>query len=239
MRFWNSQRENAIRGMVGMAQRSSRRSLDKWLGVLLLVGWAVLGTLAWKPWQQGDTQNRQLVAASAATVRAASAQVSESRLASQAKVTIYVVGEVKRPGLYHLPLDSRLVDAIRAAGGATAKADLQAINLAAIAEDGTEIVVPSIGESSGAGTVSAAASLSIATPAKSRGKKLPNGVKIPLNQAAVVTLETLPGIGVKKAQAIVAYRRAHGLFTSLEQLSAVKGIGPKLLAKVLPYLTLR
>ena len=126
--------------------------------------------------------------------------------------------------LRRAPADLRR--AIRAAGGATINADIQAINLAAIAQDGTEIVVPAKGVTPGV------------VPATTSHKVVPTGVRIPINQASVTTLESLPGIGIKKAQAIFDYRHVHGLFTSINQLSQVKGIGPKLLEKILPYLSL-
>ena len=189
---------------------------DKWIGALIIMAWVVFFLLVWRSWLTTPAKTT------------APATVSATRVihVPPAKITVYVIGAVKKPGLYHLPLDSRLISAIRAAGGATINADIQAINLAAVAEDGTEIVVPAKGATSSV------------VSANTSHKTVPTGIRIPINQASVTTLESLPGIGVKKAQAIFDYRHVHGLFTSINQLSQVKGIGPKLLEKILPYLSL-
>jgi competence protein ComEA len=180
------------------------------------MAWVVFFLLVWKSW----------LTAPAKTTAPATVRTTSIIHVPPAPITVYVIGAVKRPGLYHLPLDSRLISAIRAAGGTTINADIQSINLAAVAQDGTEIVVPATGEAPS--TIAATTSHKI----------VPTGVRIPINQASVTTLESLPGIGVKKAQAIFDYRHVHGLFTSINQLSQVKGIGPKLLEKILPYLSL-
>ena len=190
---------------------------DKWIGALIVMVWLVFFLLVWKSW---------LTTPAKSTAPAAVVSTTSVTHVPFAKITVYVIGAVKKPGLYHLPLDSRLISAIRAAGGATINADIQAINLAAVAQDGTEIVVPAKGEEFST------------IPANTSHKTMPTGVRIPINQASVTTLESLPGIGATKAQAIFDYRHVHGLFTSINQLSQVTGIGPKLLAKILPYLSL-
>lgn len=167
-------------------------------------------------------------------------------------MTVYIVGQVKRPGLYHLPLDARVADAIAKAGGATADADLAAIDLAAIVEDGMEVVVPGMASVASSSTGSASAQgASVAavgiyggnSRASSEGrhhhkKKLAPGERINLNTASAGLLEELPGIGAKKAEAILQYRMHHGLFVSLSELRRVSGIGPALLARLSAYLTL-
>ncbi len=186
--------------------------------ILLAVAWVAFLLFAWKLW----------FAAPKKVVASPVEQKTITSLSSN-KITVYVIGAVKHPGLYRLPLDARINSAIRIAGGATATADLLAVNLAAVAEDGTEIVVP---EKSGESPTP----VKISSGTSSKG--IPPGVRIPINKANVTTLDSLPGIGIKKAQAIVDYRRAHGLFTSVNQLSQVKGIGPRLLAKIIPYVSL-
>ena len=200
---------------------------ERWLGILLIVAWAGFILLVGKSWFFTPAKSVSPIAASEASR-------TNSRVAdvTPEKITVYVIGEVKRPGLYRLPLDARLVSAIRLAGGATPQADLAAINLAAVAEDGTEIVVPAKNESLIVQPVTPVAN-------SSAHKSIPSGVTIQLNQATLSTLESLPGIGAKKAQAILDFRKAHGLFFSINELSQVKGIGPKLLAKIQPYLSLR
>ncbi len=164
-------------------------------------------------------------------------------------ITVYITGYVRRPGLYHLPLDARVDDAVNAAGGATSEADLSAINMAAIVDDGMQVVVPdrasavpSSNQSGAVGSQRVGSSVSVIQMSRShsthRKHKLQSGERIPLNKASIVMLQELPGIGPKKAQAIYQYRQVHKLFTSLDQLRLVQGIGTKLLAKILPFLTL-
>ncbi len=169
------------------------------------------------------------------------------------RMTVYITGAVRHPGLYHLPLDARVAAAIHAAGGATPTAALAAINLAAVLEDGTQVVVPDsvqvIPTSPGKGmplenvgaTEPSTGAIPIQVSANHRHQhknKLQPGERININRSDLTMLEELPGIGVKKAQAILSYRAAHGLFSSLAQLSLVHGIGPKLLEKIGSYVTL-
>lgn len=131
-------------------------------------------------------------------------------------VMVHVAGAVKRPGLYPLPAGSRFADAIVAAGGPTTKADLDLVNLAQFALDGTKVEVPKRGNGrpGGPGTVADPASIPSAPPV------------ISLNAADQAALETIPGIGPVTAAAILQHRDEIGGFTSLEQLLDVSGIGP-------------
>ena len=157
---------------------------------------------------------------------------------------VYVTGAVRRPGLYRLPLDARVAAAVKAAGGALAQADLAAVDLAAVAEDGMQIVIPASGAPPVAADAGFASAAGGGTPAafgrraRHHARKLRPGERIALNAAGLASLEELPGIGAKKASAILRYREAHRSFTGLQQLGAVPGIGPRLLERILPYLTL-
>lgn len=126
---------------------------------------------------------------------------------------VHVLGAVTQPGLYVLGLDSRLVDALAAAGGTTDDADLAAINLARILEDGEQIIVPT------AGAVT-----------EETGGSLPSDGRIDLNSADQASLETLPRIGPALAERIIAWREQNGGFHSIDDLLAVPGIGEKMLA---------
>jgi competence protein ComEA len=125
-------------------------------------------------------------------------------------VVVDVAGAVRRPGLYTLPAGKRVDDAIAAAGGPTAKAEIDAVNLAAPIADGEQIVVPTHG-----GAVVAGSSGSAATNAP-----------VDLNSATVEQLDTLPGVGPTTAAKIVAFRQEHGAFHSLAELDAIPGTGP-------------
>jgi competence protein ComEA len=136
-------------------------------------------------------------------------------------IAVHVAGNVLKPGVYDLPGDARVVDAIRLAGGATAIADLNAINLANPLNDGQQVYVPAVGEkvppssnglsAGGDGTGSAT-----------------NSVEYPINinSADAALLDELPGVGPATAQAIVTYRDQNGPFVNVNGLEDVPGIGP-------------
>ncbi|AZH78784.1 competence protein ComEA [Microbacterium sp. Y-01] len=139
-----------------------------------------------------------------------------STVAPSGELYVHVLGAVARPGLYVLHRDARLVDAVAAAGGTTEEADLGAVNLARLLEDGEQIVVPAIGaapEASGA-----------------PGGAASGDERIDLNTADQAALESLPRIGPALAERIIAWREENGRFRSVDDLLAVPGIGEKLLA---------
>lgn len=134
---------------------------------------------------------------------------------------VQVAGEVRSPGVYRVPAGKRVNDAVRMAGGPTARADLAGVNLAAKVEDGRQVVVPARGGGGVAGAPSAPASAAVgAVP----------GTPLNLNTATPEQLDGLDGVGPAMAQKIVAYRQAHGGFRSVSELDQVPGIGPKRLA---------
>jgi competence protein ComEA len=137
--------------------------------------------------------------------------------APHARVVVDVVGAVRQPGLYRLEQGSRIADAIARAGGATPKAELAQVNLAAPLADGEQVVVPKRGAP---GAVLPGAS------------RLPSGAGTPaapiqLSTATLEQLDSLPGVGPATAQKILDYRTKHGAFSSVDELDAVPGIGPK------------
>ncbi|MFL5923097.1 MAG: helix-hairpin-helix domain-containing protein [Gaiellaceae bacterium] len=134
------------------------------------------------------------------------------------RVVVDVVGAVRRPGLYRLAQGSRIADAVARAGGATAKADLAQVNLAAPLADGEQVVVPRRGVP-GAAVGGASASGESAGP-------------VQLSTATLEELDTLPGVGPTTAQKILDYREKHGAFSSVDELDAVPGIGPKRLEQL-------
>ncbi len=140
------------------------------------------------------------------------------------EVVVHVAGAVSSPGVYTLPADSRVDDAVRAAG-ATADADLSQLNLAQKLADGQKITVPVAGATPADGS-------SAATTADSD-----NGGLININTATQEELETLPSIGEVRAQAIIAYREEHGGFRTTDELMEVSGIGEKIFADIAPHIT--
>ena len=140
---------------------------------------------------------------------------------SAARVVVDVVGAVRQPGLYRLSQGSRIADAIARAGGATPKAALAQINLAAPLADGEQVVVPSRRQ---AGIASP--SVGGSTPGT------PGTAPVQLSTATLEQLDTLPGVGPATAQKILDYRTKHGAFSSVDELDAVPGIGPKRLEQL-------
>ncbi len=158
-------------------------------------------------------------------------------------VTVHVVGGVRNPGVYTLPEDSRVVNAIDAAGGAVLSADLEAINLASKLQDGSQINVPvrattftAVGVGPQPSTVQPPPQVA---SRESGGKlKSPGEGVVHINSADAGELQRLPGVGSATAQKILEYRNQIGGFSQPEQLSEVKGIGPKKWEKMRPFVAL-
>lgn len=130
---------------------------------------------------------------------------------SGAVVYIHVLGAVSSPGVYRFRDGDRVVDAIAAAGGYTAEADPQAVNLARFLSDGEQILVPVRG----------------AAPPPGEAAPGGEGAQVNLNTATSSELETLPRIGPAMAERIIAWRDENGGFTSVDDLLGVAGIGDK------------
>ncbi len=140
--------------------------------------------------------------------------------ASAKEIVVHVSGAVARPGVLTLAPESRVADAVDAAGGAATDADLDQLNLAAPLGDGERVHVPLEGE-----TLSNAAGVNGATTGP-----------LNVNSASAVELETLPGVGPTIAQAIVGARSDHR-FESVDDLLRVRGIGPSKLEELRPLIT--
>lgn len=137
-----------------------------------------------------------------------------------ATVMVYVAGAVVSPGVYRLSTDARVQQAVGAAGGVTADADIEALNLAAFVRDGDRIYVPHIGIPVPA--VVGSTSASAGRPSSTGGAAVP----IDLNRASVEEFDALPGIGPATAAAIVTHREQSGPYSSVDDLLKVPGLGP-------------
>jgi len=138
-------------------------------------------------------------------------------------IVVHVAGEVKNPGVYTLSNSARMIDAVLAAGGATARADLEVINLATPIRDSSQIYVPAKGAAER--PVFARPQPGVNGVQSTQSSPDSNGV-VNINRASVTELDALPGVGPSTAQAIVDYRTTNGPFGSPEDLLNVKGIGP-------------
>jgi competence protein ComEA len=145
------------------------------------------------------------------------------------RLVIHVAGAVRRPGVYKLVTGARVDDAIQRAGGATRRADLGGLNLAAKLEDGRQVLVPARAAQAAAGG---------AAPAGSTTTAPVPGQPVNLNTATLEQLDTLSGIGPTTAQKILDYRQEQGGFGSIEELGEIPGIGEKRLASLREEVTL-
>jgi competence protein ComEA len=151
---------------------------------------------------------------------------------SAAPIVVDVVGAVRVPGVVTLGADARVVDAIRAAGGAAPGADLVRLNLAARVADGSRVAVPRVGEPPPAIDPSAVTGGAEGVGAPTAGASgAPTG-PIDVNTASADELEALPGIGPTLAAAIVEDRDRNGPFRSVDDLTRVPGIGEGRLAQL-------
>lgn len=254
--------------------RSTRWGLSP--RVLLLVAVLALVAVVWGVTQFSAAPRAEQVAspsASAESVQAVGAQQSpgaqstaqpgahpsesaQGGASGEATVRVHVAGAVNNPGVYTLPAQGRAVDAIAAASGAAADADLDRVNLAGALSDGVQIYVPHRGETAapaqiqpnggtanaGQGNAANAASQGGAQPQPARtltpaGSAQKGSTPVNINTATAEELQTLPRIGPAMAQRIIAWREAHGGFRSVDELDAVPGIGPSMLENLRPLVT--
>ncbi|MFJ5696755.1 ComEA family DNA-binding protein [Arthrobacter sp. NPDC093139] len=179
---------------------------------------------------------------------AATAGPGSGHNASTGPFVVHVAGAVKKAGVVRVPKGSRVHDAIAAAGGGTASADLNRLNLATVLEDGQKIYIPRHGEpgqpdalQQGAPGEAPAdapdAAAKSGTPGAGGGGESPATDKINLNTASLEELGSLPRVGPVLAQRIIDWRTEQGPFKTAEELDAVDGVGPKMLETLLPLVT--
>lgn len=192
-------------------------------GLGLLVG----GFFLLKPAPQTPVKETNLQAEVAAVSKNSVSEkdVKEEPL-EQDLITVDVKGAVKSPGIYDLPVGSRVNDAVQKAGGLTEQADSKSLNLAQKVSDEALVYVPTKGEEvasqhTGSGTASST----------SKEKK------VNLNKASLEELKQVKGLGGKRAQDIIDHREANGKFKSVDELKKVSGIGAKTIEKLKDYVT--
>lgn len=206
----------------------------------------------------GTQPGTQSAAQSTAQPGANPSESVQGGASGEATVRVHVAGAVNNPGVYTLPAQGRAVDAIAAASGAAADADLDRVNLAGALSDGVQIYVPHRGETAApaqiqpnGGTANAGqgnAANGAAQNGASQGGTQPQPARtltpagtaqkgstpVNINTATAEELQTLPRIGPAMAQCIIAWREAHGGFRSVDELDAVPGIGPSMLENLRP-----
>jgi len=195
------------------------------------LGLALGGFFLLKPTSQTSVKETNLQAEVAAVSKDSS---SEKEIKKEEKeespeqdlITVDVKGAVKSPGIYDLPVGSRVHDAVQKAGGLTEEADSKSLNLAQKVSDEALVYVPTKGEE--------AASQQTASgtpPSTSKDKK------VNLNKASLEELKKVKGLGGKRAQDIIDHRETNGKFKSVDELKKVSGIGAKTIEKLKDYVT--
>ena len=192
-------------------------------GLGLLVG----GFFLLKPAPQTPVKETNLQAEVAAVSKdlLTEKEVKEEPL-EQDLITVDVKGAVKSPGIYDLPVGSRVNDAVQKAGGLTEQADSKSLNLAQKVSDEALVYVPTKGEESASQHTGSGA------PSSTSKDK-----KINLNKASLEELKQVKGLGGKRAQDIIDHREANGKFKSVDELKKVSGIGAKTIEKLKDYVT--
>ena len=192
-------------------------------GLGLFVG----GFFLLKPAPQTPVKETNLQAEVAAVSKDSSTEKEEKEEpVEQDLITVDVKGAVKSPGIYDLPVGSRVNDAVQKAGGLTEQADSKSLNLAQKVNDEALVYVPTKGEE--------AASQQAGSGAASSTSK---EKKVNINKASLEELKQVKGLGGKRAQDIIDHRETNGKFKSVDELKKVSGIGAKTIEKLKDYVT--
>ena len=148
----------------------------------------------------------------------------KEEVVEQDLITVDVKGAVKSPGIYDLPVGSRINDAVQKAGGLTDNADSKSINLAQRISDEALVYVPTKEETT-------------SQEAHSNASNTKENKKVNLNKASLEELKQVKGLGAKRAQDIIDHRESNGKFKSVDELKKVSGIGAKTIEKLKEYVT--
>ena len=194
------------------------------------LGLALGGFFLLKPSSQTSVKETNLQAEVAAVSKDSTSEKEvkkeeKEESLEQDLITVDVKGAVKSPGIYDLPVGSRVHDAVQKAGGLTEEADSKSLNLAQKVSDEALVYVPTKGEEASQQTASGT------TPSTSKEKK------VNLNKASLEELKQVKGLGGKRAQDIIDYRETNGKFKSVDELKKVSGIGAKTIEKLKDYVT--
>ena len=186
----------------------------------------------------------------------------EVAVIERSKIYVYITGEVNVPGVVVLNEGSRIVDAINAAGGTTAKADISKVNLVYVLDDGMKVNIPNSndlknnpnfeyitmnsgdggdpphGSDNDVGVGNGGAGGGVSNQGSSNSSSSKRFDIVNINTASQTELETLPGIGPSLALKIINYRKQNGKFSSIEQIKDVSGIGESKFENLKNYITI-
>ncbi len=222
---------------------------DPRFGIAVLVAVAVIAGVLWYRVGAGGGTPAQSTAAARTTPTKVPTTADTARGSGESTTTtggkgssviVHVAGAVEHPGVVELEPGARVIDAIEAAGGGLAEADLDRLNLAAKLVDGERVLVQRVGDPPApGGTASGGTDATGANPSGGTGgpdAAAPTGL-VDLNAATSAQLEELPGIGPALANAIITERTRRGGFRSVNELRDVRGIGEKRFADLADLVT--
>jgi len=193
---------------------------------LVLGGFFLLKPVAQTPAKESNLQTEvTTVSKDSASEKEEKSQKSETEeVVEKDLITVDVKGAVKSPGIYDLPVGSRINDAVQKAGGLTDNADSKSINLAQRISDEALVYVPTKEEAT-------------SQEAHSNASNTKENKKVNLNKASLEELKQVKGLGGKRAQDIIDHRETNGKFKSVDDLKKVSGIGAKTVEKLKEYVT--
>ena len=193
---------------------------------LVLGGFFLLKPVAQTPAKESNLQTEvTTVSKDSASEKEEKSQKSEAEeVVEKDLITVDVKGAVKSPGIYDLPVGSRINDAVQKAGGLTDNADSKSINLAQRISDEALVYVPTKEEAT-------------SQEAHSNASNTKENKKVNLNKASLEELKQVKGLGGKRAQDIIDHRESNGKFKSVDELKKVSGIGAKTIEKLKEYVT--
>ena len=192
---------------------------------LVLGGFFLLKPSTQAPAKESNLQTEvTTVPKDSASEKEDKSQKSETEEVEQDLITVDVKGAVKSPGIYDLPVGSRINDAVQKAGGLTENADSKSINLAQRISDEALVYVPTKEETT-------------SQEAHSNASNTKENKKVNLNKASLEELKQVKGLGGKRAQDIIDHRETNGKFKSVDDLKKVSGIGAKTVEKLKEYVT--
>ena len=188
----------------------------KLIAAIIIAGLLLIGI------QQNSPEESSIIPVQINAAENAENSISQPEIVKN-EIVVHVAGAVENPGVYTLTEGQRVEDALQKAG-LTDQADADALNRAALLNDGQKLVVPFTDETHTINQQENSSEHSLSTSEQNH--------KINLNQATITQLMDLPGIGEVKAGAIIQYRQEHGGFQSVEELLQVSGIGRAIYAQV-------
>lgn len=197
------------------------------IGVIAVLLILLISAIYYITQNQGYEEIQDLAIEEISTNTIANQTDTNQTIAEEEKkeIVVHITGEVKHKGIIYLEEGQRIKDAIEKAGGATKNANLDAVNLAYVLEDGQKIYIPNKNEKNQTKAyITTDSGQNVIVEGNNKTSKSA-GDKVNINTANQTELETLPGIGPSIAQGIVEYRETNGKFNKIEDIQNVKGIG--------------